>query len=168
MGGNPYFYFTPYQKDIQAALETLRQKEFKAGRYDPAMRAGDPPSYMFAFDFPPSDASLAPGAQHNSIEEAIDAGAESGTCSILDIMRISDVPDYSAACPSSLDDLTELFGTTQPTRDMVERVFVGEPRPGNPLVWRFWERIDRGQGRYFVVYEGSEPREIFFAGVSWD
>jgi hypothetical protein len=73
MGANPYFYFTPYQKDIQAALEALREQEFKAGRYSPAMSMADPPSYMFAFKFPPDDTSPAPGARHNSIGEAIDA-----------------------------------------------------------------------------------------------
>src|SRR5258707_6033234 len=113
MGANPYFYFTPYQKDIQAALEGLRDQEFKAGRYDPAMSMVDPPSYMFAFNFPPDDMSPAPGAQHNSINEAIDAGAESGsgTGSILDIMRITNEPDYSAACALSTDELIKLFGT---------------------------------------------------------
>jgi hypothetical protein len=168
MGANPYFYFTPYRKDIQAALEALRQREFTAGRYDPAMQAADPPSYMFLFNFPPDDTSPAPGARHNSIEEAIDAGAESGTRSILDIMRITDEPDYSAACPLSSDHLLELFGTTQPTRDLIERVLIG----GGPLAGNvgseFWEPIDRGQGRYVVVYENSEPCEIFFAGMSWD
>jgi len=168
MGSNPYFYFTPYRNDLQAALEDLRQVEFKAGRYDPAMQAADPPSYMFQFDFPPSDASPAPGAQHSSIEEAMDAGEESGTRSILDIMRIADEPDYAAACPLAPGELMELFATTQPTRDLIERVLVGGSQTGNAFAWQFWERIDRGQGRYIVVYENSEPREIFFAGMSWD
>jgi hypothetical protein len=166
MGANPYFYFTLYRKDIQAALDALRQREFTAGRYDPAMQAADPPSYMFQFNFPPDDTSPAPGAQHNSIEEAIDAGAESGTRSILDIMQITDEPDYFAACPLSSDHLMELFGTTQPTRDLIEQVLIGS---GNrDFDWKFWEQIDRGQGRYIVVYENSEPRELFFAGMSWD
>jgi hypothetical protein len=168
MGSNPYFYFTPYRKDIQVALEGLRQMEFKAGRYDPAMQAADPPSYMFQFNFPPNDASPAPGAQHGSIEEAMDAGAESGTRSILDIMRITDEPDYEAACPLSSGELTELFATTQPTRDLIERVLIGCGHTSGDFDWQFWERIDRGQGRYIIVYEDSEPREIFFAGMSWD
>jgi hypothetical protein len=32
----------------------------------------------------------------------------------------------------------------------------------------FWGQIDRGQGRYIVIYSGSEPREIFFVGYSFD
>ena len=55
MGASPYFYFTPYQDDIHAALQALREKEFEAGRYDPAMQMAEPPSYMFLFAFPPDD-----------------------------------------------------------------------------------------------------------------
>jgi len=168
MGANPYFHFTPYQKGIQSALDSLREQEFKAGRYDPAMSMADPPSFMFAFKFPPDETSPAPGAQHNSIEEAIDAGAESGsgTGSILDIMRIANEPDYSAACALSPDELIRLFGTVEPTRQLVERVLIGSEHSfGDNL---FWEQLDRGQARYVVVYDNSEPREMFFAGLSWD
>jgi hypothetical protein len=168
MGSNPYFYFTRYQPDVQAALEDLRQQEFTAGRYDPAMQAANPPSYMFQFKFPPGDGSPAPGARHGSIEEAMDAAAESGTGSILDIMRISDEPDFLAACPLPSDELMALFGTTKPTRDLVERIVVGSQNFADSLVLDFWERIDRGQGRYIIIYESSEPREIFFAGMSVD
>ena len=37
MGGEPYWYFVPYQSNIQAALDSLRAREFKAGRYNPVM-----------------------------------------------------------------------------------------------------------------------------------
>jgi hypothetical protein len=143
MGSNPYFYFTPYRKDLQAALEDLllRQREFKAGRYDPAMQAADPPSYMFQFDFPPDDMSPAAGARHSSIEAAMNAGAESGTRSILDITRIADEPDYSAACPLSSGDLMELLGTTQPTRDLIERVLVGGSHLGGLSLGSFGSRL---------------------------
>ena len=36
MGAEPYWYFVKYQPDVAAALEQLRQREFKAGRYNPA------------------------------------------------------------------------------------------------------------------------------------
>src|SRR5260370_6970923 len=111
MGATASLYFTAYQKDIQATLDSLREQEFKAGRYDPAMSMADPPSFMFAFKFPPDETSPAPGAQHNSIEEAIDAGAESGsgTGSILHIMRISTEPDYSPACAFSPHEFFQPF-----------------------------------------------------------
>ena len=53
MGANPYFYFTPYQENIQRALDQLREQEFRAGHYDPAMSMADPPRYMFEMQFPP-------------------------------------------------------------------------------------------------------------------
>ena len=37
MGGEPYWYFVPYQPNIQAALDALRAREFKAGRYNPVL-----------------------------------------------------------------------------------------------------------------------------------
>ena len=33
MGAEPWDYFVPYENDIQAALDKLRQREFRAGRY---------------------------------------------------------------------------------------------------------------------------------------
>jgi hypothetical protein len=67
------------------------------------------------------------------------------TRSILDIMQITNEPDYSAACPLSPDELSELFGTVEPTRELVENVLIAEHTFGDI---QFWERIDRGQGRY--------------------
>jgi len=169
MGANSYAYFTPYQRDIQAALNALRVREFEAGRYDPAMQMADPPAYMFEFTFPLDDSVPSPGAQHASIEEAMDAAMESGTRSILDISQITSRPDYSAACPLDPDDMTKLFGSTEPTRAAVERVLLqGEPAGEGDPYELFWDRIERGQARYLVVYDGSQPSEIFFAGFSWD
>jgi hypothetical protein len=36
MGGHPWWYLVPYEKDVAKSLEALRQREFKAGRYNPA------------------------------------------------------------------------------------------------------------------------------------
>jgi hypothetical protein len=169
MGSHPYYYFTPYQKDIHAALEGLREQEFKAGRYTPAMEMADPPSFMFKFRFPPDEASPAPGARHDSINEALDATGESGTGSILDIMRITDQPDFLAACSLPPDELIELFGTTEPTRERLQTVLIaGTPRRQRSAATRFWDQIGRGQARYIVLYDKAEPSEIFFIGYSVD
>jgi hypothetical protein len=37
MGGHPWFYFVDYEPDVNAALQKLRQQEFRAGRYNPAI-----------------------------------------------------------------------------------------------------------------------------------
>jgi hypothetical protein len=169
VGANPYFYLTPYQEDIEAALLALREQEFKAGRYDPAMQMADPPSYTFQMRFPPDETWPAPGAQHASIEEALDASGESGTGSILDLSRVGTAPDFFTACPLDDQELIQLFGTTKPTRDLLESVLIN-PKPDSrrSTADLFWDRIGRGEGRYIVIYSGTEPHEIFFVGYSFD
>jgi hypothetical protein len=167
VGSHPYFYFTPYQKDIQAALQALREREFKAGRYDPAMQMATPPSYMFQMRFPPDDSWPSPGTQHATIEEAIDASEESGTGSILDLSQVGSAPDFCTVCPLHDQELMQIFGTTKPTRDLLDGALMN-PKPGRGAALQFWEGIGRGEGRYIVIYSGSEPREIFFVGYSFD
>jgi hypothetical protein len=82
MGAQPYWYYTNYQADLNLALQDLREREFLAGRYRPATE----------FLFPITESTPALGSQHPSIEDAIEASQESGTCSILDIVRVSNIP----------------------------------------------------------------------------
>jgi hypothetical protein len=60
MGAHPWFYFIPYEEDITKGLETLREREFKAGRYNPSE-----PFPRF-----PVDPRHVPGSKHSSIEAA--------------------------------------------------------------------------------------------------
>lgn len=175
MGSHPYFYFTPYQADVNAALQNLRQQEFQAGRYDPAIQQVDPGMMMMMFEFPPTEEAIAPGAQHPSIEAAIEAADASGTGSILDIQTISDTPQLLTACPLSTAETQALFGTERPTRSLVEGILIfDEETPshwdatGYSIEEDFWDTIDRGSCRYIVVYEDDAPTEIFFVGFSID
>jgi hypothetical protein len=70
--------------------------------------------------------------------------------------RVSDVADFGALTPLPPEVLLDLFGTEQPTREMVE---------GSD---ELYDALERGQGVYVVVYEGGRPSEIFFAGYSYD
>ncbi len=147
MGGHPWFYFVDYEADINAALQKLRRREFLAGRYNPV---------MWFPEFPIGPQSPTPGAQHDSIEEAIEDADADGTRSILDMERVSDAPDYSVVAPLPENVLTGLFGTNKPTRELVE---------GSDDLY---EHLERGQGVYIVVYSDDRPSEIFFAGYSFD
>jgi hypothetical protein len=147
MGGEPWFYFVPYQADINRALQALRRREFQAGRYNPVTPF---------LEFPVDAAAAGPGAQHSSIEEAIEDADADGTRSILDMERIADDPDYGAVTPLSDDALTDLFGTRKPTREMIESQD------------ELFDAIERGQGIYIVAYRDDTPSEIFFAGYSFD
>jgi len=147
VGGHPWFYFVEYEPEINAALQKLRQREFEAGRYNPAV---DFP------DFPVNEQSHAPGAQHDSIDEAIEDADADGTRSILDMERVAEEADFNAVAPLTRATLLELFGTERPTREMVE------------ASEELFDALERGQGVYIVVYEGERPSEIFFAGYSFD
>ena len=146
MGGHPWWYLVPYEKDVASSLEALRQREFKAGRYNPAE-----PFPKF-----PVDLSHAPGCKHSSIDEAREDSDADGTRSILDVSGLSEEPDYDAVAALEDEELMEFFGTTKPTAEDVE--------DSDDL----FEQIERGQGIYVIVYENDQPAQIFFAGYSYD
>ena len=171
MGGHPYWYYANYQTDVETTLQTLRRQEFEAGRYNPV---------VWLLSFPITDDTPAPGAQHSSIEEAMEAADASGTRSILDMFRASDISHdealeaseedgldlYCTTFPVASDELLQLFGTEQPTHQMIESVILSQDNEG--AADEFWESIDRGMGRHIVVYENNEPAEVFFIGYSFD
>ncbi len=147
MGAHPYWYFVKYNENTNEALLELREREFRAGRYNPA---------TWMLEFPVPQDSTGVGAQHQSIDEAIEEAAEEGTRSILDIEKISEEPDYCAAAPFDPELLESLYGTTKPSRDMLEQNM------------DFLDDIERGQCLYTIVYKNGKPDEIFFAGYSFD
>jgi hypothetical protein len=147
MGADPYWYVVRYEPDIDSALQSLRQREFLAGRYNPVMPFPR---------FPLGPNPPAPGAGHATIEEAFeDAGAD-GTRSILDLDRVSDEPEFGVVTTLADETLIRLFGTTRPSREMVESNH------------DFWEDIERGEGICIILYKDDKPDEIFFAGYSCD
>jgi hypothetical protein len=146
MGGHPWWYVVDYEEPSRA-LNRLRQREFQAGRYNPAIPF--PP-------FPITATSPTPGPKHATIDAAREAAAEDGTRSILDIDAIAAEPDYGVAAPLEPEILVDIYETDQPTLEMIEDS-------------EFLEAIDeRGQGRYFTVYESGRPRYLVFAGYSFD
>jgi hypothetical protein len=172
MGGNPYWYYTKYQTDIDTTLQALRQQEFAAGRYNPVLPL---------IDFPITSDAPALGAQHSSIEEAMEAAEADGTRSILDMFQASTIT-YSEALasseqngmeffcttfPLSSDELIHLFDTDKPTHAIVEAVIVSSQQ-NEEAADEFWESIDRGTGRHMLIYENDEPVEVFFIGYSFD
>jgi hypothetical protein len=147
MGGHAYWYFVPYEHDVQAALDKLRAREFAAGRYSPAIR-------YLEFE-EPEFTSQRPERRYSSIEAAIDACAEEGTRSILDIDRIGKTLGFGVAAPLPAKRLTELYDTDRPTHAMVDN-------------HEFFDDIPRGQCVYVIVYVDDKPSELFFAGYSYD
>ncbi len=147
MGAHPYWYTVKHQANKQKALDELREREFRAGRYNPVIPF---------LNFPVTDDAPAPGAQHGSIEEAMQDEAEDGTRSILDILAVSDEPDFCMAAPLPQEMLLSLYGTAEPTREMIEQNM------------DFFEDLERGHCVYIVLYKDGQPDELYFAGYSFD
>lgn len=147
MGGEPYWYFVKYKPDLDAVLQELREREFRAGRYNPAMPF---------LNFPINPNRPGPGAQHASIEEAFEEADADGTRSILDIQAIADEPDFCVAAPLDEEYLESLYGTTTPTREQLEENM------------DFLEDVDRGHCVYAIAHKNGAPDEVLFAGYSFD
>jgi hypothetical protein len=147
MGAEPYFYFVKYNPDINAALQELRDREFKAGRYNPVIRH---------LEFPVGPDAPSPGARHRSIKDALEASGADGTRSILDLDHVSARPDYGAIAPVPLEDLDRFFGTEEPTHEMIEQSD------------ELFESMERGKGVYIIIHKNGRPDEIFFGGYSFD
>ncbi len=144
MGAEPWSYFVPYVPDFQSALEHLREREFTAGRYNPVSEYEGTYGRALTVEERPS-----------TIEEARELADADGTRSILDMDRVGDAADYGVAKRLSPMELQHYFGTTQPTHLDIEQA-------------EFWEDIERGQGMCCAVYEDGKPKELFFAGYSYD
>ncbi len=128
-------------------MQMLREREFQAGRYNPVLPF--PP-------FPVTGTSPAPGAKHRSVADAMEAAAEDGTRSILDIFRVGEKPDFFTASPLPGAVLDALYGTQRPSREMVESNM------------DFVEDIERLQCAYIVLWQDGAPDEILFFGYSAD
>jgi hypothetical protein len=149
MGAHPYWYFVSHEGDLQKTLDALRNREFKAGRYNPVMPFPE-------FDSP-DFFQQAPGAGHTTIDEARDDAAEDGTRSILDIDRISHQPDFCVASPFPPDLVRDATGSERPTRAEAEQAF-------DELL----EPIERGHCHYLVLQGQDGKTEVLFAGYSFD
>lgn len=182
MGGIPYWYFVEYQNNVEDTLSYLRDREFNAGRYEPAMSvfgSEDKPRLRFPVDLE----APSPGAQHSNPQEALEASMEDGTRSILDITKVSAEPvapgdpgdlmavfggggrAFQTSYPIEPQVLEAAFGTQQPTREVVERVLFGARQ--NEAAEAMWN-IPRGSAIHVLTYEGSAPTEVLFLGISFD
>ncbi len=148
MAAYSYVYEVDYEPDINHALQALRQREFEAGRYNPAMPF---PQSPFSALFPGS------GQRYSSISAALAASDTDGTRSILDIDCVADEPDFSVAAPLTDEELEGLMGTTRPS-----------PLDARIALDEILFSLERGHCVYVVCYEEEQPTRILFAGMSYD
>ncbi len=147
MGAHPYWYLIPYEENLNHALEKLRYREFKAGRYNPVVPFPK---------FPITDDSESPGPQHSDINLPLNEMEYKGTRSILDLMRVSHDNDYCTARILTQQELIKYFGTEKPSAGDVEN---------NPS---FFDDVERGKGLCIIIYENDSPSDLFFVGYSFD
>jgi hypothetical protein len=96
VGAEPWYYFVPYEDNLQNALENLRQQEFAAGNFYPSER------------------------RPKTIERAIEMADADGTKSILDMHRVGDSADCGVVYRLPPDEVAEIFGTEKPDRSVVD------------------------------------------------
>lgn len=147
MGAYPYWYLIPYEENLNDALDKLRMREFKAGRYNPVIPF---PTY------PITDDSESPGPQHSDINQPLNESDNDGTRSILDLTSVSDRDDHCVARIPSKEELIRFFGTDKPDIETIQNNS------------DFFDSIERGKGLCIVVYENDQPNDLFFVGYSFD
>ena len=92
-----------------------------------------------------------------TIDELLEAAAESGTHSVLDIEHVGTRLGFAVAAPMSPTSTRRMFGTPEPTHEQVEDR------------WQdIAERIGRWQARYLAVFRDGKPHEYAFIGCSGD
>jgi hypothetical protein len=167
MGATGWNYFTPYQADIETALQKLRAEVFERGEYgqaggmSPEALASLPPEVRKAFEnLRELEAKrLGEPSEYGSIDELLEAAAEDGTHSILDIQSTGSDPDFGVARPAPSDVVRQLYGSEHPSRAQIEA------RAGE--ISEVLE-LERWQAVYVLVYDKGSPAEIYFEGVSGD
>lgn len=125
-------------RDVGRMLEQVDKKGFVFAAREALESSGPPPA---------------------TIDELLAQCAAAGTHSILDIQHISPTPQWGAATPLSDEQLQTLFGTTRPTRAMIQSA----EQSG-----KLHELCTRWHAVYLTVFEEGEPVEYAFAGVSGD
>jgi hypothetical protein len=189
MGAKPWSHFTPYQADINVALQSLKEQEFRAGRYGFGHWFRDMTAVMEHLGMPDAvslDGAFVAGLdeakpsadklieRYGSVEAAmkavLESSSDSGTASVLDMIYISQEPATCAVCPLSGEELQEIFQTSQPSREIIQAILLNEEEIEDfEGAWElFWENIGRGEGRYIIAYDDGQPTELFFAGYSVD
>jgi hypothetical protein len=166
MGSSGWYYFAPYQNDLEAVLCKLQAKVFADGDYY------HPLLFLRAFVQSRAFQNLSTDEQAETLVELqelevqglpqtvralLEENAEEGTHSILDIAHIAEMTQFETAAPLTQEELLRLFGTTQPTRSVVEQHL--EELQGLRPRWC---------GTYIIIYHAEQPSEVCFVGHSGD
>lgn len=195
MGASSWAYFVPYDSDIHAALERLRQDVFRRGDYylregrgqwDEADAGGDWGLWTAADE-------LGDWERWSEAEERIEMGedpapfhadqegertAQSHPGSIDELLEWNEESGTHSIIDmtSGVSD-TPAFGTVSPLTNDQLQAELGTTTPTHEQVEQWAKQIQldpignlrrRWQGLYMIVYDGKVRSEIYFAGFSGD
>ena len=148
MGASGWDYYVPYQSDLQAALDELRQRVLDSGDY----------WWAVPYEFGKSAREFPDRPRTEDELWAEEAVQESGTHSILDMTRVvadGEAPDYRTVQPVTEAEAADRLGVAKLSRAHVEAL--------RPLAGERWF------GRCAVLHDATgEPSEIYFWGSSGD
>jgi hypothetical protein len=146
-------YFVPYEADVAAALQRLREDVFARGDY--MTEESEIASANYLVDVPRRSMS-----KPSSIEDLLEQEGGHGTHSILDITHVSPTPKRRAVSPLPASVLADYFSSDKPSWEEIQDVY--EFGSLEKYVNKRW------RGIYIIAYADSKPSEIFFAGSSGD
>ncbi len=154
MSASQWSYLLDFDDDVERAFQRLQARVFERGEY-------------YAYE-----ATTRP----RSIAALRAAQAEEGTHSILDMHRVT--RDAAPPRPTEAEAGQRLLaailggpaaatpnGTVFRMTDDELRTVFGTTRPSQPPATCALA-IERGTGRYAVLYDGDRPRALWFVGVS--
>ena len=128
MGATGWRYFVDWQKDINEALKALQKEVFRTRKYQ-CQHGGDPHEWIEGLDElfvragqrrPQSPPIRPPGWSPATIDELLAHVDQEGTHSILDVLGVAITEEFGHVYPAPEAWLLETYGTTRPTRQMVE------------------------------------------------
>jgi hypothetical protein len=146
-------YFAPYEADISAAFQRLREDVFARGDYITEAS----PIFSGSRLFIPASR---PKTKPSTIEELLEQEGDSGTHSILDITCISAKPKLKAISPFPSSLLLDYFSSVTPSPSEIQEVY--EFGCLQKFVNKRW------RGIYIIAHFDGAPSDIFFAGCSGD
>jgi hypothetical protein len=146
-------YFVPYEADVAAALQRLREDVFARGEY--MTEASEIAAARYLEDIPRLSTS-----KPTSIEQLLEQEGDHGTHSILDITHVSPTPKRRAVSPLPASVLEDYCLSGTPSIEEIEDVY--EFGSLEKYVNKRW------RGIYIIAYKDGKPSEIFFAGSSGD
>lgn len=153
MGASAWSYFVTHDSDVAAALSRLQQDVFSRGDFYSRSKK-----------------------EFRSLEQLREVQAEEGTHSIIDMLRVTsepaDEPDPRQELLAAVFGGATSYGTIYQMSDAERETCFSTNTPTRSIIEanesKVYARLRRGYGRYTVVFEGSSPVELYFAGVSGD